>query len=191
MKTLRIAAAGLAVALVAGTVIASDRSEKVVSGPQVDQKVPGPFHPLNVTGEKAGEKFCLYCCNGENPVAMIFAREPSPELATLIKKIDAATEKNKNSEMGSFVVFLSDKEGLDKELKDMANQAGLKKIVLAIDNPAGPEKYKVAKDADVTVVLYNERVVKANYAFRKGQLRQKDIERIVADVSKIVPTTKQ
>src|SRR5262245_24992285 len=92
MKTFRIAAAGLAVALVLGAVVRADKGEKLVSGPQVDQKVPGPFHPLNVTGEKAGEKFCLYCCNGENPVAMIFAREPSPALATLIKKIDAATQ---------------------------------------------------------------------------------------------------
>lgn len=187
MKVFRIAAPALVLALMVGVVTASDRAEKLVSGPQVDQKVPGPFHPLNVTGEKAGEKFCLYCVNGENPVAMIFAREPSPELATLIKKIDAVTEKNKGHEMGSFVVFLNDKEGLDQELKQMSQQAGLKKIVLAIDNPAGPEKYKVAKDADVTVVLYTEHLVKANYAFKKGQLKDKDIEKIVSSVSKIVP----
>src|ERR1700722_16344120 len=188
MESLRLAAPVLAAALLVSAVVASDRAEKLVSGPQVDQKVPGPFHPLNVTGEKAGEKFCLYCVNGENPGAMIFAREPSPALSTLIKKIDAATEKNKNHEMGSFVVFLSDKEGLDKELKELSHEAGLKKIVLAIDNPAGPEKYKVAKDADVTVVLYNEHLVKANYAFKKGQLRERDIEKIVSDVSKIVPS---
>jgi hypothetical protein len=186
MKLFRIAAPALAVALVVGVAVASERT-KVVSGPQVDEKVPGPFHPLNVTGAQAGQKFCLYCVNGENPVAMVFARENSPALATLIKKIDAVTEKNKGHEMGSFVVFLSDKEGLDKELQTMSQQAGLKKIVLAIDNPAGPEKYKVAKDADVTVVLYTDRVVKANYAFKKGELKEKDIQKIVADVSKIVP----
>lgn len=189
MKLFRIAGSAAALALVVGLAVAADRSSsKLVSGPQVDQAVPGPFHPLNVTGAEAGKKFCLYCCNGENPVAMVFARETSPELATLIKKIDAATVANKNHEMGSFVVFLSDKEGLDKELQGMARDAGLKKIVLAIDNPAGPEKYKVSKDADVTVVLYNERVVKANYAFKKGQLKDKDIEKIVADVTKIIPT---
>jgi hypothetical protein len=188
MKLFRIAAPALAVALVAVALAAAEgKSGKLVSGPQVDQKVPGPFEPLNVTGDKAGEKFCLYCCNGENPVAMIFAREPSPAVATLIKKIDAVTQKNKEHEMGSFVVFLSDKEGLDKELQHMARDTGLKKIVLAIDNPAGPQKYKVARDADVTVVLYKERVVKANYAFKKGQLREKDIDQIVSDVSKIVP----
>jgi hypothetical protein len=187
MKAFRFAVPALAIAVVIGAVASADQGQKIVSGPQVDQKVPGPFHPLNVTGAEAGKKFCLYCVNGENPVAMIFAREASPALATLIKKIDAVTEQHKNHEMGSFVVFLSDKEGLDKELKEMANETGLKKIVLAIDNPAGPEKYKVSKDADVTVVLYTEHVVKANYAFAKGQLNEKQIDKIVADVSKILP----
>ena len=121
---------------------------------------------------------------------MIFARENSPELTSLIKKIDAVTEQNKNHEMGSFVVFLSDKEGLDKDLQKLATDSGLKKIVLAIDNPAGPQKYKVAKDADVTVVLYKEHVVKANYAFKKGQLKDHDVEKIVGDVSKILPGSK-
>jgi hypothetical protein len=29
------------------------------SGPAVGKNIPGPFHPLNVTGSQAGEKFCL------------------------------------------------------------------------------------------------------------------------------------
>ena len=29
------------------------------SGPQVGQSLAGPFHPLNVTGAKAGNKHCL------------------------------------------------------------------------------------------------------------------------------------
>jgi hypothetical protein len=37
------------------------------------------------------------------------------------------------------------------------------------------------------VVLYTKRVVKANYAFKKGQLKDADIEKIVADVTKILP----
>jgi hypothetical protein len=28
------------------------------SGPQVGQIIPGPFNPLNVTGDNAGEKVC-------------------------------------------------------------------------------------------------------------------------------------
>jgi hypothetical protein len=178
-------AAGITLALLSSALLAADPAIK--SGPQVDEKLAGPFHPLNVTGAKAGEKNCLYCENGNNPVAMIFAREASPAVISLIKKIDEATVKNKGADMGSFVVFLSDKEGLDKELASMAKQEGIKSTVLSIDNPAGPKGYNVNKDADVTVVLYTERTAKANWAFKKGELNDKAIATIVAGVSKIVP----
>ena len=59
--------------------------------------------------------------------------------------------------------------------------------MLSIDNPSGPGAYKVSKDADVTVVLYNQHKVKSNFAFKKGELQEKDIEAIVADISKILP----
>ncbi len=183
MKTSRILA-GLAIVLLASSVLAA---EKIASGPQVGKTIPGPFHPLNITGAAAGEKNCLVCQNGDNPVAMVFARETSEPLTKLIKKLDDATAKNSACSMGSFVVFLSDKEGLDKQLQKLAKDAGLKKIILAIDNPAGPKDYQVAKEADVTVVLYTQRNVKANYAFKKGELKDKDIDTIVADLAKITP----
>jgi len=116
---------------------------------------------------------------------MIFAREISAPLTSLVKKLDETTAKNKNVNMGSFVVFCSDEEGLEMKLKDLAKAQGLKEIVLSIDNPAGPKGYEVAKDADVTVVYYNKRNVKSNFAFKKGELKDADVEKIVADVSKI------
>ena len=155
------------------------------SGPQPGKEVPGPFHPLNITGEAAGEKFCLYCSNGDNPVAVVFAREATPAVAKLLKQLDEATVKNAKAEMGSFAVFCNDKEGLDKQLKKLAEDQKLTKLVLAIDNPTGPEKYKIAKDAEVTVVLYTNREVKANHAFRKGELTDAAISKVVGDVAKI------
>jgi hypothetical protein len=184
MSTSRFAAIALVVlVLVTGTVLA----EGLKSGPQAGDKVPGPFHPLNVTGEGAGQKMCLYCKNGENPVAMIFARSVDPSVTKLIKRIDACTAKNNACHMGSFVVFLSDKEGLDKELKELADEQKIEHTVLSIDNPAGPKAYSVSRDADVTVVLYTQHVVKANHAFKKGELKDKDIDAIVADVKAILP----
>lgn len=187
MKMHRIVGLGLGFALLSGALIAA---EAVKSGPQVNEKVPGPFHPLNVTGEAAGKKNCLYCQNGTNPVAVVFAREATPEVAKLIKKLDACTSKYTQCSMGSYVVFLSDKEGLESQLKSMADKEGLKKIVLSIDNPAGPQKYKIAKDAGVTVLLYTDHTVKSNFAFKKGELKDKDITAIVADVKKILPEQK-
>ncbi|MFL5242001.1 MAG: hypothetical protein ACJ8FY_07825 [Gemmataceae bacterium] len=47
--------ASLALALLVGSVWAAESLE---SGPQVGKNVPGPFNPLNVTGESAGKKVC-------------------------------------------------------------------------------------------------------------------------------------
>jgi hypothetical protein len=159
------------------------------SGPQPGDKFPGAFHPLNVTGESKGEKACLVCKAGNAPVAMVFARCADCEMtASLIKKLDAATDKNQKASMESFAVFLTDDtEAVQKKLEAMAKTASLKHLTLAIDNPIGPENYKVSKDADVTVVLYVKRDIKANYAFKKGELTAEKIDAIVKDVSKIVP----
>ena len=121
---------------------------------------------------------------------MIFAREVSDPLTSLVKKIDEATAKNKDARMGSFVVFLNDDESLEKKLKEVADKEKIEHTVLSIDNPAGPDGYKVTKDADVTVVLYNKRTVKANYAFKKGELKEEDVNKIVKDIEKILPEKK-
>jgi hypothetical protein len=163
------------------------RAEAPKSGPQVGELVPGSFLPLNVTGDNAGEKHCQFCENGLNPVAMIFARELSEPLTALLKRIDEATGKNSGSKMGSFVVFLSDDEDLPKRLKEFARKNKLRHTVLTIDNVAGPRRYQIAKDADVTVVLYSSINVKANHAFKKGEMTEKDVDRIIADLPKILP----
>ncbi|HZU37988.1 MAG TPA: hypothetical protein VFA18_18855 [Gemmataceae bacterium] len=56
-----------------------------------------------------------------------------------------------------------------------------------MDEPSGPSHYHVARDADVTVVLYTKHTVKANYSFKKGEPGNKDIKQIVADLPKILP----
>ena len=69
---------------------------------------------------------------------MIFAREVSDNLTGLVKKIDAATEKNSSCNMGSFVVFLNDDESLEKKLQEMAKKADLKKAGAQGEAPVRP-----------------------------------------------------
>lgn len=186
MKQRMIAAAlCLAVLLVAG----APAGEALRSGPQVgSSKIPA-FNPLNCTGANEGKRTCLVRLNGANPVAMIFAREVSDALMRLIKQIDIATDNNAQSQMGSFVVFLSDK--ISKEqLKELARKARLKHCVLSLYTPDGPKGYNIAREADVTVVLYTNRHVKANHAFRKGELNEAAITRILGDVPRILPKAK-
>ena len=172
--------------LLVAAISSLDAAEIVKSSLQPGEKITTIFEPINVTGEHAGEPYCLICENGLAPVAMVFARTPSEPLFKLLSKLDEATAKNRAKQMGSFVVFLSDKETLSDQLKDTAKKLGLKHIVLSIDQPAGPEGFGVAKEADVTVVLYREHEVKANHAFRKGELDEPATTKILADLPKIL-----
>ncbi len=109
----------------------------------------------------------------------------------LVKKLDEAATQNKDARMGSFVVVLTaDKDKMESELKKLAEKEGLKKIVLTIDSAAGPSSYEIAKDADVTVLLYVKNTVKKNYAFKKGDLDDKKVEVILKDLSAILPEKK-
>jgi hypothetical protein len=47
--------ASLAVVLLVGSALAADALK---SGPQIGDRLPGPFSPLNVTGDAAGQKLC-------------------------------------------------------------------------------------------------------------------------------------
>jgi hypothetical protein len=161
-------------------------AEPVRSGLQPGERVTTIFEPLNVTGEFAGELHCLVCENGPNPVAMVFAREISEPLIQLIAKLDAATGKHRDQQLGSFVVLLSDQSDVQGKLQQIAKQKSLAHTVLSIDAPRGPDGFNVAADADVTVVLYEDFDVKANHAFRKGELTEKSTDAIVADLPKIL-----
>lgn len=117
---------------------------------------------------------------------MVFAREINAPLTSLVKKIDAATAQHSKEKMGSFVVLLSDSEGMDKKLKELAEKEKISKTTLTLDTPAGPSGYNVAKAAEVTVILYVEKTVKVNYAFKKGELNDAAISKIIADLPKIL-----
>lgn len=119
---------------------------------------------------------------------MIFARDVSDSLTSLVKKLDKAAADSKGK-MGTFVVFCSDDEKLEEKLKELAKKEGLKECVLSIDtNKAGPyEKAPFAKDADVTVMLYTARKVKVNHTFKKGEMKDKDVDQVIKDLDQILP----
>lgn len=119
---------------------------------------------------------------------MIFAREISDNLTSLVKKIDKATAENKKARMGSFVVICNDDEKMEDKLKELAKKEDLKLTVLSlVDRKAGPPGYELHPDADVTVVLYTKRNTKAQFAYKKGEFKESDIEAIMKDLSKILP----
>src|SRR5687768_12401358 len=123
---------------------------------------------------------------GNNPVAVVFTREISPGLTSLVKKLDKAVAENSSAKMGAFVVLLTDDDKAEEKLKALADKEKLEKVILTVDNPAGPKAYKIAEDADTTVILYSRKSVKKNFAYEKGKMTEKDATEIAASVKDVV-----
>jgi hypothetical protein len=124
---------------------------------------------------------------GNNPVAVVFTREISPGLTSLVKKLDKAVADNTSAKLGAFVVLLTDDDKAEEKLKALADKEKLQKVILTVDNPAGPKPYKIAEDADTTVLLYVKKSVKKNFAYEKGKMTEKDAGEIAASVKDILP----
>jgi len=112
-------------------------------------------------------------------------------LTSLVKKIDrrlAAAGKSARPQ-GVYVIFVNNADGLDKQLRGIAEKEGLKRVNLCIGAP--PAAYEVAPAADVTVVIYNAgrrgQPVTANFALRKGELDDAKTEAIVKALSDVLP----
>ncbi len=92
--------------------------------------------------------------------------------------------------LNAFVVHLTDTENEAKtvtNLRKIAADAGISKIPLTLmENPAGPPAYKIAEEAEVTVLFYRFFDVRAKQAFGPGELTEAEVERVVADLSKIL-----
>jgi hypothetical protein len=114
-------------------------------------------------------------------------------LTGLVKKIeqtvDAASDKGPRP-LGVYVIFVSNSDGLDTRLRELADKESLKRVHLCI-GPAR-EDYEVSKEADVTVVIYQvgqrrQEKVTANFALRKGELDGAKADAIVKALSEALP----
>lgn len=118
----------------------------------------------------------------------VFAREVTDDLTSLVKQIDAVVGKNEDKKMASFVVVLTeDADEVASKLEGIAEKEKIANTPLTIfDGVAGPPSYKIAKDADVTVLMWQGLSVKVNHALAKGELKPDTIKKIVADTAEIL-----
>jgi hypothetical protein len=157
-----------------------------VSGVPVGKR-PGPYSFLVATGAQRGQQTCYVCeqHEGNKPAAVVFARELSEPLGKLLAKLEAAGADAKDSGYKVWMTQLAEKADLDA-LAKWAQKQGLKTApVGAYEDADGPPAYKLAKDADVTVLLFTKQKVVANFAFRAGELTDKQIETIAKAVPQL------
>ena len=119
----------------------------------------------------------------------IHAREITDNLASLVKQIDSLVDDAGNISSDTkhaFVVLLTDDpDEAESGLKKLADKQSIKNTPLTLfDGVAGPRGYKIAKNADVTVMMWSGQKVKFNEAFAKGELDKAAVKEIVAEAKK-------
>ena len=180
MKKLLAPAVGLLLVVAA---VAAEEAATLKVGDDV-----GPFYVKDVTGPAAGTALCYRCRYGDQPTVSVFAREVNDELGKLLKEIDGVVGKNSERKMAAFLVVLTDDPaGQEEKLKELAKANGLKNVPLTtFEDVNGPRNYRLAKDADFTVMMWVDGKVQVNDAFKKGELNEKSIAGVVSNTSKIL-----
>lgn len=106
-------------------------------------------------------------------------------MTSLVKQVDKKISENE--QLKAFVVVLTENADGDSEaLKKLAEKEKIKNVPLTLfEGAAGPEPYKIAADAETTVVMWAKTEVKVAQGFASGELNKKAVEKVVADIAKI------
>ncbi len=158
-----------------------------VSGLPPGQK-PGPYTFVVSTGKERGQLTCFVCETGDNPAIIVFARTPNKELGELVAGLDRAIGDPKNAPLRGWVTFLgADQPKLYPQVVEWSKSHAIKSMPLGVfEDPDGPPSYRLAKDADVTVLLFVKQKVMSNFAFRAGELSAKAREEVLKSVPKLL-----
>jgi hypothetical protein len=159
-------------------------AEPCTSGLTPGQK-PGPYSSIVSVGAERGQSHCYICDTADHPAVVVFARTLGDPLGKLVAGLDKAVADDKAAGLRAWVTFLSDDQtALDPKLVEWGRKLALRDVPLGVfEDPDGPPSYRLSRDADVTVILFVNRKVVANFAFRPGELNDDR----VADVLKAVP----
>jgi len=121
-------------------------------------------------------------------VVSIFTRSLTDDLAGLVKKIDETVAANDDKQMAAFLVLLTDDAtAAEAQLKELAEKHEITNVPLTYyEDTKGPSHYKIAEDADVTVMMWVSTSVKVNHAFAAGELDKEKAAAVVSDTAKIL-----
>jgi hypothetical protein len=166
-------------------------AEPCVSGPNQGQR-PGPYAAVISTGSQRGQSHCFVCENADRPAVVVFARSLTDPLGKLVKRIDQAVAEHKAANLNAWVTILAaDQPTLDPKVVDWGKQHAVATVPLGVfEDPVGPPSYRIHRDADVTVLLFVNRKVVANFAFRAGELSDVGTADVLKALPQILPEKK-
>ena len=107
-------------------------------------------------------------------------------MVSLVKKIDNEVERGDTYGARGYLVVMSDSPSQDQAtLARLHREMRIRELDFAVhDGGSGPERYKIAPEADVTVMMWpsQREGVKFNFAYRAGELDEAEIKKIVKAV---------
>jgi hypothetical protein len=165
---------------------ATPPSDPLQSGLKVGEKVH-TFYVRAITGPLKNKSVCYVCRNGDRPVVMVFVRRITPQLKKLLKGIDGEIDAHRAAGLRGFGIFLPG-EG-NELLPQVQTLAFDEKINLPLTIAAAPSDGSaggtIHPDAAVTVLLYRDLTVTANFAYRADELPDGEIDKILKGIRKL------
>ena len=164
-------------------------ANEVKSGPQVGEKAL-PFTSNQVTGEHRGRQFCYVCELGDRPAVLVFARHMDEPTGRLLRDLRDRMREYREKKLFAWMVFLggesTDSEtALEGQAYEFARKHGALSVALsALGDPAGPPGYRIAPEADVTVLAIKGGKVLYNRAYRAKEWSTRNAEGALKDLSK-------
>jgi hypothetical protein len=183
---------GLVIIAVCTMFCGVEAAEPCVSGLTPAQK-PGPYSAIVAVGTERGQSHCFICDTAERPAVIVFARHLDDSLAKLVAGIDKMLADNKKAELRGWVTFLhEDQTAFDPQVVDWAKKQAIRNVPMAVfEDPVGPPTYKLNRDAEVTVILFNKHKVVNNFAYRNGELTEEHIAEVLKAIPGLVQAEKK
>jgi hypothetical protein len=167
--------------------VCAARADSCRSGLEPGQK-PGPYSAVICTGPERGQSYCYICETADKPAVVVFARNLNDCLANFVQRLDQAIADHKKADLRAWVTVLgADQSTLDAEVVAWVQQHRIRSIPIGVfESTDGPPSYRLAADAEVTVLFFVKQKVVANFGYRAREMTDEQIERMMKMVPKIV-----
>lgn len=163
----------------------------VSSGPTVGEK-PAPYSFVVSTGTRRGQLHCFVCEAAEKPFIIFFARQPTDATGELAHRCEAVIREMPSRDARGWVTFLQpDQSAFDNRALQFGRKHKLGTMATGVfEDIVGPPDYKIAADAELTIVMARGEKVIRSMAFATNGLDKTNADGVInawRDVLKGVP----
>ncbi len=144
---------------------AQDQVDKVFSGPQVGEAIPG-FNFKPAFGNEAGTDTDFVTAAGDNPIVVVFVHKFSRPAFGLANAVMRYCDQEGGDDLHRGICFLSgDPTETQNRLNRIQNYFPENTLVgYSTEGIEGPGAYGLNRNVEVTVIVANQKKVAANFA---------------------------